>query len=180
VRFVASAIVLSTVLACGAAGCGGGASSEEKWADSVCTDVANWKQQIQNEVNDARSKLQSHSAGTVAAIKTDVQQAADATTQLATNLKALRAPNNGSGTQAKQQLDSLGTELENTVNQAKQTVENLPKDATVSQTVSQLAPLGPALQSMVTKTKTTLTSIQSRASDLKKGFEQASSCKQFR
>src|SRR5438034_923082 len=180
VRPLASALVAATALALVAAGCGGGASDEEKWAGSVCSDVATWKQQLQQQVNDARSTLQSPGAGTVAAVKTDVQQAADSTKKLASDLKALGAPNTDAGAQAKQQLDSLATQLENTVNHAKQTVAGLPANATVSQTVSQLSTLGPALQSLVTNTKTTLASIQSSSSDLKKGFDKADSCKQFR
>jgi hypothetical protein len=65
------------------------------------------------------------------------------------------------------------------VNQAKQTISTLPKNATLTQTVNQLATLGPALQSLVTNTKTTLSSIQS-SSSLKKGFDSADSCKQLR
>jgi chromosome segregation ATPase len=180
VRLVASALVAATILVLVAAGCGGGASDEEKWAGSVCSDIATWKQQLQQQVNDARSTLQSPGGGTVDAIKTDVQQAADATKKLASDLNALGAPNTDSGAQAKQQLDSLATQLENTVNHAKQTVASLPASATTSQTVSQLSTLGPALQSLVTNTKTTLASIQSSSSDLKKGFDKADSCKQFR
>jgi hypothetical protein len=178
VRLVASAVVVSAVLAFLAAGCGG-QSSEEKWAGSVCTNITNWKQQIQKEVNDARSTLQSPGAGTMDAIKTDVQQAADATKQLASNLRGLGAPNTSSGTQAKQQLDALSTQLENTVNHAKQTVASIPKNATLTQSVSQLSALGPSLQSLVTNTKTTLSSIQSSSSELKKGFDKADSCKQL-
>jgi oligoendopeptidase F len=179
VRLVASAIAVSAALAFIAAGCGGGASDEEKWAGSVCTDISNWKQEIQKEVNDAGSTLQSPGAGTMAAIQTNIQQASDATKQLASNLKALSAPNTDSGTQAKQQLDSLATQLQNTVNHAKQTVANIPKNATLTQSVSQLASLGPALQSLVTNTKATLNSIKSSSSDLKKGFDKADSCKQL-
>jgi hypothetical protein len=169
------------LLAFVAAGCGGGgASSEEKWAGSVCTDVANWKQEIQQQVNDARTKLQSPGAGTFDAIKGDIQQAADATKKLATNLKSLDAPNGDSGTQAKQQLDSLATQLQNTVSHAKQTIATLPKNASLTQVVNQLATLGPSLQSLVTNTKTTLSSIQSSSSDLKKGFDDADSCKQLK
>jgi hypothetical protein len=180
VRLIASAAVVTT-LAVLAAGCGGGGSSkEEQWASSVCTNVANWKQQIQSIGADARSKLQSPSVGTLDAIKADVNKAVDATKQLSSNLKALGAPNSGSGTQAKQQIDSLATQLENTVNMAKQTTANLPKNATLSQTVSQLASLAPALESLLTNTKTTLSSVQTTGSDIKKGFDQAKSCKQFR
>ena len=172
-------MVVAVGLALLAAGCGGGKSSEEKWASSVCTNIANWKQQIQKEVNDARAALQSPKAGTMEAIKADVQQAANATKQLASNLKGLSAPNTSSGTQAKQQLDALSTQLENTVNQAKQAVATIPKNATLTQSASQLAALGPSLQSLVTNTKTTLSSIQSSSSDLKKGFQKADSCKQL-
>jgi hypothetical protein len=180
VRRVLSAVVVSAALAFTAAGCGGGgASAEEKWAGSVCTDISNWKQQIQKEVNDAKATLQSPGAGTMNAIKTDVQQAADATNQLGSNLKSHGAPNTDAGTQAKQQLDALATQLQNTVNQAKEMITNLPQSATLSQSVSQLASLGPALQSLVTNTKTTLNSIQSSSSDLKKGFQDADSCKQL-
>jgi ABC-type transporter Mla subunit MlaD len=176
---VASALAVSAALAFLAAGCGGGKSEEEKWASSVCTNIANWKDEIQKQVNDASSKLQSPQAGTLDAIKTDVQQAVDATKQLASNLRGLGAPNTSAGTAAKQQLESLSTQLENTVNQAKQSIESIPKNATLSQTASQLAALGPSLQSLVTNTKTTLNSIQSSSSDLKKGFEKADSCKKL-
>jgi hypothetical protein len=180
VRFIASAVAVSAALAFGAAGCGGGSSAEEKWAGDVCTNLANWKEQVQKEVSDAQSKLHSPTAGTVDALKTDVKQAVDATKQLATNLKALGPPNTSSGTQAKQQLDSLATQLQNTVTQAQQTIANLPKGAGLSQTVTQLASLGPALQSLVTNTKSTLNSVKSTSSDIKEGFDQADSCKQFR
>jgi hypothetical protein len=180
VRLVASAVVVSAVLAFVAAGCGGGQSSEEKWASNVCTALGTWKQQIQKEVNDARSKLQSPSAGTLSAVKADVNQAVDATKQLASSLKGLGPPNTSSGAHAKQQLDSLSTQLENTVNQAKQTIATLPKGASVSQTASQLASLGPALQSLSTNVKMTLDSVQASSSDIKKGFDKADSCKQFR
>jgi ABC-type transporter Mla subunit MlaD len=179
VKLVASALVLSSALAFLAAGCGGGKSSEEKWASSVCTNIANWKDQIQKEVSDAQSELQSPSAGTMTAIKGNVQKASDATKQLASNLKALGAPNTSSGQQAKQQLDSLATQLENTVNMAKQTISSLPQNAGLTQIVNQLSTLGPELNSLVTNTKTTLNSIQSSSSDLKKGFEQADSCKKL-
>jgi len=179
VRLVASALFVSASLAFLAAGCGGGQSNEEKWASSVCTDISNWKQQIQKEVDNAQSALQSPGAGTMDSIKTSVQQAADATRQLGSNLKALGAPNTSAGTQAKQQLESLSTQLENTVNQAKQSVSSIPQNATPSQTASQLAALGPSLQSLVTNTKTTLNSIKSSSSQLKEGFDKADSCKKL-
>jgi chromosome segregation ATPase len=180
VRLVVSAVVVSAALAFAAAGCGGGgASAEEKWAGSVCTDITSWKQHIQKEVDDARTALQSPGAGTMDAIKTDVQQASDATKQLASSLKSQDAPNTDAGTQAKQQVDALATQLQNTINQAQETIANLPQNATLSQAVSQLASLGPSLQSLVTNTKTTLNSIQSSSSDLKKGFQDADSCKKL-
>ena len=124
--------------------------------------------------------MQSPGTGTLAAIDTDIRNAVNATSQLAHNLKALGPPDTESGAKAKQQVDSLASQLEGTVNQAKQTVESVPKGSGVTQTLQALAPLAPQLQSLSTKVSSTLASIQQTSSSLKDGFEQADSCDQFR
>jgi hypothetical protein len=176
----ASVLALTATLAVVAAGCGGGASPEEKWADSVCTDIGDWKSQIQKSVSDVREQLQSPGTGTIAAIDAEIQEAVDATNQLASDLKALGAPDTESGAQAKQQVDALATQLDSTVTKTKQTVESLPDGASVSQVTQTLAPLLPSLQSLAVKVSSTLSSVQESGSELKDGFEKADSCEQFR
>jgi ABC-type transporter Mla subunit MlaD len=170
---------MSATLAVVAAGCGGGASAEEKWADSVCAPVGTWKSQIQKSTDEIREKVRSPGAGTLAAVQGDVQEAIDATQKLGSDLKALDAPNTDSGAQAKQRLDSLADQLQTTAAQANQTVQGVPDSATLSQTIQQLAPLAAALQSLASSASSTLDSIQASSTKLKDGFEKADSCEQF-
>jgi chorismate synthase len=175
-RFVA-AVALSAVLAVVVAGCG--ASAEEKWAGSVCSDVADWKSQVQKASDDVKTQLQSPQAGTLAAINTDVRSAVDATQQLATDLKATKAPDTDAGTQAKQQIDSLASQLDTTVTKAKQTVDSVPQGAGLVETAQKLAPLASDLSSLLASASSTLSSVQASASEIKSGFDNADSCKQF-
>jgi uncharacterized phage infection (PIP) family protein YhgE len=179
VRRLASVLALTATLAFVAAGCGG-TPPEEKWAGSVCSDIGDWKSQLQKSVDDVRNELQSPGAGTLAAINTEVQQAVDATNKLASELKALGPPDTESGAQAKQQVDALASQLEATVTKSKQAVESLPQGADASQIVQTLAPLAGSLQSLATKTSSTLESVQASGSKLKDGFDNADSCEQFR
>src|SRR4029453_18758534 len=80
VRRVTPILVVSATLVVVAAGCG--ASPEEKWFDSVCADIGDWKGQIQQSADDVREQLQSPRAGTLAAIDAEVRQAANATDKL--------------------------------------------------------------------------------------------------
>jgi septal ring factor EnvC (AmiA/AmiB activator) len=176
---LAPLVVLSAILAFVAVGCGG-PSAEEKWAGTVCSDIGDWQDQIQKSVSDIREEIQSPKPGTLAAIDAEVEEAADATRQLVSNLRALGAPETESGDQAKQQVDALATQLDATVTQAKQTVDSLPQNADVSQIAQTFAPLLPSLQSLAVKVSSTLASVQASGSKLKEGFEKADSCEQFR
>jgi ABC-type transporter Mla subunit MlaD len=178
VKRLASALVLTATLAFVAAGCG--QSPEEKWASSVCTDIGNWKSQVQKSTNEIRDKLQSPQAGMLAAIDADIQEALDATRELASKLKATEPPDTDSGQQAKQQVDALASRLAATVASAKQTVEGVPKNADLGQTLQKLAPLAPQLQSLAVNASSTLAAVQENDKKLKEGFDKADSCKQFR
>jgi hypothetical protein len=179
VRRFAAAVVLSAVLGIVVAGCGG-SSPEEEWAGSVCSDVADWKSEIQQNSDNITSQLQSPKAGTLAAIDAEIQKAVDATQQLATDLRSTNPPDTDAGKQATQQLTALATQLDTTVRTAKQSVQSVPKDAGLSEKAQKLAPLVPAVSSLAVSASSTLAAIQARSDELKKGFDQADSCKQFR
>jgi hypothetical protein len=162
------------------AGCGGGASPEEKWADNVCTDLSNWQGQLNQVTNDVSSQLQSPGAGTLAAINADIHKALNATNQLVHNLRAIGAPNVEAGAQAKQQVDALATQLQETATKAKQTLASVPKGASLADTVQKLAALAPQIQAVATSASSTLKAVEARGSALKEGIEKADSCDQFR
>lgn len=177
-RFV-SVVAASAALGLVAAGCGGGASSEEKWADSVCTDVATWQTQVKQSASDVKAKLQSPQSGTLAAVRSDIQQAVDGTKQMATDLKALDPPGGDDGANAQQQLESYATQVQSTATQAKQTVASVPAGATASETVKALTPLAPTLQSLAVDTSTLFQSLKASSEKIKQGFDDADSCSQF-
>lgn len=177
---VVSVVAASAALALVAAGCGGsGASSEEKWADSVCSDIATWQTQVKQSSSDVKAKLQSPQSGMLPAIRTDVQQAVDATKQMTSDLKALDPPGGDDGATAQQQLESYANHVQSTATQARQTVASVPSGATASETVKALTPLAPALQSLAVDTSTLFQSLKASGEKIKQGFDDADSCSQF-
>ena len=176
-KVLVTALVLTAALT---AGCGGGKSAEEEWAGNVCTDVANWQSQIKTATSNISNALQSPGSGTLSTISTEVQSAVNATRQLGTNLKADTPPDTDEGKQAKQQVDSLATQLQSTAAKAKQTVESVPQGASASQALQALSSLGPELRSLSQQVSSTFSSIEASSSKLKEGFDKADSCKQFR
>src|SRR3954453_5843344 len=105
-------ILLASVLALVASGCGGGASAEEKWAGSVCSAVASWQDTLENSVNDVKTQLKSPTTGTRAAIKSDSQSAGAATKKVSSARNRIDPPSSHAGKQAQQQLDALSTQLD--------------------------------------------------------------------
>lgn len=179
VRRVAAAAAVALVLAVLAAGCGGSQSSEEKWANSVCTYFSDWKTSVNQAVSDAKAKVKAPQAGMADAIKADLQSAATATETLTKNLKSLGPPSDNSN-QVKQQLDTLTAQYQQLLNQAKQAAAGVPANAGLSEIANAFLPLATSLQSLGTSTKNTLSAIQADSKALKQGFDDAKSCKEFR
>jgi uncharacterized phage infection (PIP) family protein YhgE len=177
VRIIATLVAFATLVVGGAA-CGGETSAEEEWADSVCTDVGAWQDQLQQAGDDIRTALESPGAETVSAIETAIRQAIDATRTLSDDVEALEAPDTDSGAQAKQQLNALSTQLEGTAAQAQEILDGAAEDPV--QALEDLAAFAPELQSAVTAASSTLEAIQASGNDLQQGFEDAESCDRFR
>lgn len=177
----AAALVSTAVLAVAAAGCGGGDSSAaESWADDVCTSIGDWKGDIRNAGDDIRAELRSPSDGSLARIGESVQSAADATKNLADDLKGLDAPDVDSGDQAKQQVDAFAAQLESTVDEAKTTVNDIPESAGLPEIVSALATLVPSLDTLAAKGKSALAAVEATGTEIKDAFENSDACKPLR
>jgi hypothetical protein len=178
-KALVTALLLAAAFMSVMAGCGGGKSAEEEWADNVCTDVANWQSQVKTATGNISKALQSPGSGTVSTVSTQVQSAVNATRQLGTNLKGDKPPSTDEGKQAKQQIDSLATQLQSTADKAKQTVESVPEGASASQAAQALSSLAGDLRSLAQQVSSTLSSVEASSSKLKEGFDKADSCKQF-
>jgi hypothetical protein len=173
----ASTIALVAALVCVVAGCG--QSAEEKYASSVCSDIADWRDQVQKSANEVKAKVQSPETGMLAAIDADVQEAVDATDELASNLSSTNPPDTDEGRQAQQQLDALVSQIRTTVNNVRETVDSIPQGASFSEMVQKLAPLAPTIKSLAVNTSSTLASVKQAGSKIKDGFDNADSCKKL-
>ena len=161
------------------AGCGSSPSAEEKFADSVCSAVGDWQDQVTQSASDIKAKVQSPSTGMITAIQTDVQSAVDATSTLASSLGSIQAPGSDEGQAAQQQLNTLATQFKTSVDKTKQTVNGIPKNASLATTATSLATLGPTLDTLATTAQTTITAVQASGEALKNGFQDADSCNRY-
>jgi uncharacterized phage infection (PIP) family protein YhgE len=174
-------VILAALLAFAAAGCGGSEpSATEDWAGDLCSAVSDWQDQLEQSASDIREQVQSPGAGTLTAIESEIQEAVDASNELADELKSLEPPDTESGDQAQQEVDALADQVEATVEKTKETIDGLPENAGLRDVATAVAPLLPPLQALVTNVSATLTSLQERGSELKEGFDEADSCEKYR
>jgi gas vesicle protein len=170
---------LSLVLAFLAAGCGGGQSAEEKWANDVCTPINDWNTQIRELINDAKSAVSSPDASTIERLKTDAQKAVSATNTLKSDLQDLPPAPGANGQTARQNFTSFAKQVSQTVDQLKTTVSNL-SSSNLTQAATVLSSAAGQLSTFSTQAKSAVSSAEQTSSKLKSGFEDADSCKDLR
>jgi DNA-binding transcriptional ArsR family regulator len=174
-------LFLSATLAILSAGCGGSeASAEEEWAGDVCTAVGGWQDRVEKSTDDAKQALQSLGAGTRAAIEAEVREIVDATDKLADDLSALESPDSDAGEEAKREIDTFAVQLKATAENTKETFDNLPEDAGVTEVADAVAPLVPSIQSLIDSASSTFTAVKESSSELQDGFDKADACERYR
>jgi gas vesicle protein len=179
-RILLPVSVLTLVLAFVAAGCGGGQSAEEKWANDVCTPINSWNTQIRQLVNDAKSAVQSPDASTIDKLKADAQKAVDATNTLKSDLQNLPPAPGANGQTARDNFTSFADQMSRTVNMLKTSVSTLSSSANLTQAATALAGAAGQLSTFTTQAKSAVSSAEQTSSKLKSGFEDADSCKDLR
>jgi hypothetical protein len=167
-------LTLVAVLAVlGAAGCGSSSDKEtnEAYANSVCTAVGNWKQQIQSIATSLGGGV------TPAAIQTSITQAQAATKTLVSQVKAVEPPDSSEGQAAKQQLDQLTTDIDNTINAAQPALVQLQANPSVAGISATIAALAPQIQNLANETKSAIDTLKSAGGSLGDAFTSTESCK---
>lgn len=167
---LAAVIALATTPALG--GCGGDdeTSAGEQWAGSVCSELSTWVTSVETAVTSLTANPLSLDKEAVQSATTDVKGATD---KLVDGLAALGPPETEAGSQAKSELDSLGTQLQQQLDEVQQET-----DAGSLSIVTVTAALSNA-SSAVKSTYESLKSIDSDG-ELRDGFENADTCDSLR
>jgi hypothetical protein len=100
-------------------GCGGSNQSEaEKWADSVCSSIGDWKQEISSLTNDLTTKAQN---GTLNRddLQSGLSSALNDTKTLANDLRDSGPPNTEAGKEASQKLNDVTSMVEQSIDKAR-------------------------------------------------------------
>ena len=170
----AAMLALLVSVALTAAGCGGDDSSDtsanDAYANSVCTAVGTWEQQIKSIATNLSGGVSK------ASLQAAVTQAETATKTLATQVAAVPPPDTSEGQAAKQQVDQLSSSVTSTVDSAKSTAAQIPSNASAGTIAAALAGLAPQVKSLATTAQTTLSSLQDAGGSLASAFKNSSSC----
>jgi hypothetical protein len=166
-------LALIATLAMLAAGCGSSSDTKanEAYANSVCSAIGSWQQEIKGIATDFSGGV------SLASLQTKVTQAEAATKTLVSQIKAVSPPDTSQGQAAKQQLDQLTTDINNTVDAASTALAEVqanPSAAAVSATVATLAP---QVQSLASETNSAISTLKSAGGSLASAFKSTDSCK---
>jgi hypothetical protein len=174
-RWVITAPILAlvAVLAVVAAGCGGSSDKKtnEAYANSVCSAIGSWEQQI-------KSIATSFIGGvSQASFQASITQAEAATKTLVTQIKAVPPPDSSQGQAAKQQLDQLTTDINNTVDAASTALTQVQANPSAAALSATVATLAPQVQSLASETNAAISTLKDAGGSLASAFKSSDSCK---
>jgi hypothetical protein len=124
----------------------------EEWANSVCTSLTDWRASINSLADVGGEQL------TPDLLREKLDEAADATTQLAQELRDVGQPDTDAGDQLRDQLDSSTEQLEESFDALKESAQEAA-DAPAGEFLQRLAGLASdfaSLRATIAQTVTTL------------------------
>ncbi len=152
-----------------------GQPTTEEWASSVCTSLGDWRQSINALADVGGQQL------TPELLREKLDQAEDATTQLAEELRDAGRPDLDAGDQLREQLDSSTEQLESSFDALKQSAEEAA-DAPAGEFLQKLGSLASdfaALQSAISQTVTAIENAdvgEEGEAELRQAFSAAPAC----
>jgi hypothetical protein len=155
---------------CGSKGTTTSTASTADWAGSVCTAITTWKTSVTSAVDSVKS-------GTIS--KSSLQDAADqvksADQTFADSIKNLDKPNTKAGSQAKQSLDQLSTDITTEQQKISTAIEGV---TSVVGIVTAAPIVLDSLKTMATDVSTTFKQLRTldTSGELSSAFDQASAC----
>ena len=166
-------LALLAVFALMAAGCGGSSEtkSNEAYANGVCTAIGSWEQQIKTIASDFSGGVSQ------ASLQAKITQAGAATKTLVAQIRAVPPPDSAQGQAAKQQLDQLTTDINNTIDAANTAITELQANPSAAGISAVVATLAPQVQSLASETESAISTLKSAGGSLASAFKSTDSCK---
>jgi hypothetical protein len=165
------ALVFALALTPAVAGCGGDEeSASEQWAGDVCSQLSTWITGVEDAVRSLTDNPLSLDKAAVQAATEDVKGATD---ELVDELADLGPPETEDGEKARSELDELGTQLQ-------QQLDDVEQEADAGSL--SLETVTSAIATAASAVRSTFESLQSLDSgkELRDGFEDAESCDSLR
>ena len=155
-----------------AAGCGGSSDKKanEAYADNVCSAIGSWGQQIKSIATTFSGSISKSS------LETAISQAEAATRNFETQLKSVPPPNTSQGDAAKQQLDQMTTDVNNSIGAAKGAVSQIQANPTAATITATVAVLTPQAQALATEAKSAISTLKDAGGALASAFRSTESC----
>lgn len=170
--FVAAAIVLAA--GCGGDGGGsgveGGESSASEWADDVCSTTTTWRESIQSAVDSL-----SDGELTEDELRSAFDDVESATDDFADDLRGLGTPSTEAGEEAKESLDVLADDIEESV----MTIKGAVDDASgLSEIVAAATTVSATLSALYEQMSSTFAEVGELdpQGELEAAFSEADSC----
>ena len=167
-------------LAFAAAGCGGSESPQEKWANDVCSPLVDWSKTMTQLASDAKSAIQSPSASSVDQLTSDAQSAVNATKTLKNDLKNLPPAPGSDGQSVKDTFTSYASQVNQAIAQLQSSANALSSSKDLGTAATALSAAAGQVSTFSTQTQNAINSAKATSDDMKKGFEDASSCKELK
>jgi uncharacterized phage infection (PIP) family protein YhgE len=157
-------------------GCGGSGQSEaEKWADSVCSSIDDWKQEMSSLANDLTTKAQNGTLN-VNELRSGLDKASNETKTLANDLRDAGPPDTEAGDQARQMLNDVASTVRSAIDNARS------KAASAGSLPAAIAAVAPDLTQAVANVTSELQQVSQLdpQGELGKAIDDTESCQSLR
>jgi hypothetical protein len=174
-RGIAAAATLLCALTLSA--CGGDDSdktvSPSEWADSLCTDLDQWKSSLQSTRTAFSGNVTPENAQDAAG------EVGSATETLVGELKDLGKPDTEAGQQAKDDVDQLSDELQKGSDQIQRDADAVSSVSDVPQAVAAVTATAKQLSNDISSTMTSLEQLEPQG-ELKTAIDQSDACQSLK
>jgi methyl-accepting chemotaxis protein len=159
-------------------GCGGDDGSEttspSEWADSLCTDLSQWK----SSVTSVAASFGGGGGLSQEEIQDAVNEVASSTETLVGNLQDLGRPDTEAGQEAQDAVNQLADELQTDIGEAERAAAGVSNAADAAQAASSIRDTFTTAQNQVTSAITDLEQLEPQG-ELTSALEQSDACNEL-